>query len=95
MEAATALTHKELTAHIRNRIKVAGIKASVRKQAYCGDKVIRVDPVAYEISFTHAEQATIGSIADVNGLTFTMGAKITTANDVHGSGFVFVMPVRN
>ena len=70
------LSHKEMTAHIRNRIKVAGIKARVCMQTACGDKIIRIDAIRYKLAFTHEEQRTIRQIAVSNDLTYVMGLEI-------------------
>lgn len=70
------MNHKELTAHIRNRIKVAGIKARVCMQESCGNKVIVVYGTAYEINFTEEEQRTIRLIAKTNRLTWVRGMEI-------------------
>lgn len=73
---AQPLNHKEMTAHLRKRIAVAGIQARVRMQESCGCLVIQVFVPAYEINFTEDEQRTIRQIAVVNGLTWVQGVPI-------------------
>lgn len=76
MTTATAITHKELTANIRAALKAAGIKARVRKQEYCGCRVIQVFVPAYGITFTDDEQNAIIDIAEEAGLTYVQGLPI-------------------
>lgn len=68
------MTHTEMTAHIRNRIKVAGIKANVHKErgmnSKCGITIVSASP---SVGFTRDEIRTICTIADVNLLTMVMG----------------------
>lgn len=70
------LNHKDMTAHIRNRIKVAGIKAKVSMQVSCGSRVIYVRVPRYELSFSDDEQRTIRSIAKANRLTWVRSGEI-------------------
>jgi len=63
------MTHKEMTTHIRNRIKAAGIRASVSKYDSCGVQWVRVSTASYDQQFTADEQRQINLIASVNGLT--------------------------
>lgn len=74
--STAALSHKELTAHFRNRLKVAGIKARCKMQTYCGQRVISVAIPAPDARFTDDEQRIIRTIAQVNGLTWAMGLPI-------------------
>lgn len=76
MTEITTITHKELTANIRAALKAAGIKARVRKQEYCGCRVIRVSTPAYGVTFTEAEQLAIADIAEEAGLTSVRGLPI-------------------
>ena len=77
METTTdKLTHKEMTKHIRQRIKKAGIKASVSLYRSCGSKWIRVSTHNFEARFTEEEQRQINNIAEVNRLTYSQGLPI-------------------
>lgn len=91
--AATS-THKELTAHLRDRIKKAGIKACCSLQTYCGEQVIRVSVPKYDAQFTEDEQRTIRTIAQVNGLTFARGSAIDLDRMTNSQEFVFYMGYR-
>lgn len=90
----TTLTHKEIAAHLRDRLRFEGIQARVQMRSYCGEKVVAVAPTTYEGRFTHDEQRTIGAIADVNGLSFSQGMAIDTTHDNHGVGFTFFVGYR-
>jgi hypothetical protein len=83
------MTHKEMTAHIRNRIKVAGIKAKVKMQ---DGYTISVDVPAYGIEFTEEDQRTIRHIADCNRLTWVRGLKIDVDQMTNPHEFKFRMP---
>ena len=85
------MNHKEMTAHIRNRIKAAGIKAKCKMQEYCGCVVISVDVPAYEVSFNEAEQREIRLIAKVNRLTFVRGMEIQLDQMTNPKQFKFHM----
>ena len=85
------LNHKEMTAHIRNRIKVAGIKARVRMQDCCGSKVLQVNAPAYGVEFTNEQQQTIRHIAKCNGLTWVRGAEIDVERMTNPHDFNFYM----
>ena len=71
------MTHKEMTAHIRSRIKAEGIPANVRMLNYCGVKAICIYGKTYETRFTSDQCKEIAVIAKVNGLT---GAKSSEIN---------------
>jgi hypothetical protein len=70
------LNHKEMTKHIRTRIKVSGIKALVRMINSCGDSVIQVNTTEYGVEFTNEEQREIRKIAECNNLTWVRNAPI-------------------
>jgi uncharacterized protein YxjI len=59
------LTQKEMTAHIRKRIKVAGIKAKVSMKG----NTISINVPTYESEFSIDEQKQIKHIAICNKLT--------------------------
>lgn len=93
-ELRDRLSHKELTAHIRDRIKAAGIKrVGVRMLTITGEQAIAVDPLGgVDARFTYEEQRTIRLIAQVNHLTYVRGLPIEVdAPDVNGSGFWFYL----
>jgi tellurite resistance protein len=69
-------SHKELTAHFRNRLKAAGIKARCKMLTYCGERVIRIGVPTSDGRFTDDEQRVIRTIAQVNGLTLVQGMAI-------------------
>lgn len=76
----------EMTAHIRGRIKEAGIKARVSNNPGCAFG-IRVENVKFGLEFTEAEQATILNIAVVNGLTAVRGLPAS----INGYGATFYL----
>jgi hypothetical protein len=86
------LTHKEITAHLRKRIAVAGIKARVRLYEACGDRYIQVSGATFEAEFSEEEQRTIRQIAKTNGLTFAQGMEIDRRADDELQEFRFCVP---
>jgi len=75
------MNHTDQTKNIRNRIKQAGIKASVSKYESCGKKWVRICTPSYDVKgFTSPELDAICTIAQVNDLTWTMGAQIERDN---------------
>jgi len=70
------MTHKEMTAHIRNRIKAAGIKAKCKMSEYCGCKVITVAVPSFNARFTPDQIREFCMAAKANGLTFSQGLEI-------------------
>lgn len=64
-----ALTHKEMTAHIRKRLKVAKIPARVRLYTACGTRCIQVDRVEHDAEWSAKQAQEINLIAAVNNLT--------------------------
>lgn len=64
---------KAMTKHLRHRIRVAGIKASVRMGAR---NEIRVESPEYGVEFTEDEQRRIRLMARTNGLTHARGLPI-------------------
>ena len=68
--------------HIRNRIKVAGIKARVLwSERQNGQWVVTVVSPAFNAYFTTSEIETFCSIADANGFAFIRGVKIVPAQE--------------
>jgi len=72
----TTLTHKEMTAHIRSRIKAEGIPANVKMLNYCQVKGIAIYGKTYETRFTSEQCREIALIAQVNHLTKARGGVI-------------------
>ncbi len=85
------MTHKEMTSHLRYRIKVAGIEARVRMCDDCQQAIVYVIPAAAEIAFTEAEQREIRHIAKCNKLTGARGSEIDVERmtDPYGMRFEF------
>lgn len=67
------MNQKELTAHIRNRLKAAGVQAKCKMN---GSGVITVAAPAYNAQFTDEQQYQIKLIAISNRLTFARGHEI-------------------
>jgi sugar phosphate isomerase/epimerase len=70
------MTHKEMTANIRKRLKVEGVKARVDMSEACGIKCIRVFVPAPDHMFSEDDQRTIRTIAKLNRLTRSRGSEI-------------------
>ena len=88
-----SMTHKEMTAHIRSRIKAAGIKSRVIGQRICNENRITIATPSYAARFTSAELREIAIIASSNRLTMVMGVAIdlNTIDQLTGANeFVFV-----
>ena len=88
----TGMTHKEMTAHIRGRLKHEGIPARCRLLDVCGMLSIQVFGKTYETKFTREQGFLIGRIARVNGLTFVRGLPVTEehcANVAPGAHYDF------
>ena len=83
------MTFKETAKQIRSRIKIAGIKASVRMITPTGCQVIQVSVPAYDIEFNADEQRRIRLIAKVNGLTWVQGMEIDIDQNTNPSDFNF------
>jgi hypothetical protein len=74
-------------AHIRSRIKHAGIKARVRVAP--GGGSIQVNAPSYEAVFSDEEQRKIRLIAKVNGFTWVRGMEIVLEQMTNPSNFNF------
>ena len=84
------MNHKEMTAHIRNRLAKAGVKAKCKMQDLCGHKVIAIDTPTFESRFTPAEQTLIVGIVMANRLTAIRGLPVTdNGTHTHGGKFEF------
>ncbi len=85
-----ALTHKEMTYHIRKRIQVSGIKARVSLYESCGLNWIRVSGIDADARFSDSDQKVILMIAACNGLTLSRGLKIDVNATCSSMGAHFV-----
>ena len=92
MSNTATMSHKEMTAHLRTRVKVAGIKASVAKYTSCGVNFVRVSVPTYDARFSEEEQRKIHLIAQSNGMTLSRGLPIIIDQFTSGSEFTCVMP---
>lgn len=76
-----ALTHKEMTKHIRGRLKASKIGARCRLYNACGFDWIQVFVPEHGQYFSPVQSREIAIIADVNGLTYAQGMKVDTSLD--------------
>lgn len=88
--SAAKTTYKEMTTHIRHRIKVAGIAARVRMFEACQVQYIQVFSTDYAVKFTDDQQRVIRDIAKVNGLTWVRGLEIKIEQMTNPDLFEFV-----
>jgi hypothetical protein len=65
----TSLTHKEMTSHIRNRLKASKIPARVRLYTACSTNYIHIFGVKSDSVWTSKQAQEINLIAAVNNLT--------------------------
>lgn len=86
------MNHRELTQHIRGRIKAAGIKARVNMDVCCGSKKIIVYVTEPRAVFTDEEQRTIRLIAQCNRLTWVRGMQIDIEQMTNPQQFNFYLP---
>lgn len=77
----------QAAAHIRNRIKHAGIKARVRVAP--GGGMVQVNAPAFDVVFDAAAQREIRLIAKVNGFTWARGMVIDIDQMTNPSEFNF------
>lgn len=70
------MTHKEMTKHIRGRLKAAKIPARVRLFSACGRNCIQVDRIEHDAVWTAEQAKEINLIAKVNKLTKAQGSEI-------------------
>jgi hypothetical protein len=83
---------KAMTAHLRNRIKVAGLRNARVRMAPGTAGVVQVFPAGNaDARFSDEEQVAIAHIARCNGLTGVRGLPILD-NGTHGAGFTLDMP---
>ena len=74
----TTLTrsHKEITAHIRKRLKAAGIKAKCKMVSFCGCDTVQVAVAKFDARFTSEEIREFVTAAKVNGMTGSRGMEL-------------------
>lgn len=87
------LSHKEMAAHLRSRIKHEGIKARVYMLEFCGCHVIAVDPPSFGAEFSEDEQRKVRMMAVINGLTLSEGMPIDVEQMTNYKGFRFYFQV--
>ena len=85
----TKLTHKEMTAHIRKRIKIAGIVCKT-KMAAGGNIIVSVPE--YGVEFSEEQQRAIRHIAICNKLTWVRAMPINVDQMTNPYDFSFFMP---
>lgn len=86
------ISMKEITAHIRKRIKHEKIKARVYMSPTGSAHFIGVCPPAPGIEFSEHEQRTIRHIAKCNRLTWIRGMEIDVERMTNPFGMHFHMP---
>jgi len=74
------MDHKEMTSHIRGRIKAAGITAKCSMYTSCGQPMVRVCVPTYDARFNRDEIHAIALIAKSNRLT---NAQCSTIDPYH------------
>lgn len=79
---------KEMTAHLRSRIKAAGVKARVR---FWPNGQIQVFAPAYGVQFTEEEQRAVRHIAVCNRLTWIRAQPISVEQMTNPDEFSFYM----
>lgn len=85
------LNHLEMVKHIRTCIKRYGIKAYVRKQTICGDRIIQVNTIKHDVEFTDDEQRKIRRAALSNKLTWVRNSPIDVERMTNPYHFNFHM----
>lgn len=93
------MEHKEMTKHLRYRLRKAGVPCRVRMNDYCGVRVIQVITPAYDERWTPEQLRQIGLIARVNKLTLQRGMPIyedaVIAQLTEATQFDFVFATNN
>lgn len=80
MTAATR-NHKDITAHIRKRLKAAGIKAKCKMVSFCGCDTVQVAVPSFESRFTSNQIREFVTAAKVNGLTGSRGMELDVEHE--------------
>lgn len=83
------MNHKEITAHIRKRLKHAAVPCRVMMDESCGYKYVKVVTPTYDARWTPEQLRTIGLVAMVNKLTFVNGMP------VHGESTIMKLTEAN
>jgi hypothetical protein len=69
-------THKEITKHIRGRLKAHKVPARVKMNDFCGKTVVTIVTPTYDFRWTPEQLREIGICAQVNKLTRAQGMPI-------------------
>ena len=82
------MKNKELTAHVRELLSKAGIKARCKMQECCGSKVIAIDTPTFKSVFTPEQQTLMFNIVTGLGLTHVRGLPVVDNGTMtHGGKF--------
>jgi len=85
------MTHKEMTAHIRHRLAMAGVKAKCKMNDFCGHKMVTIATPTFNSVFTPEAQSLIVGIVLANRLTKIRGLPvIDNGTHTYGGNFEFV-----
>lgn len=79
-------SHKEITAHIRKRLKAAEIKAKCQMSSYCGYDTVMVAVPTFESRFTSDQIREFVTAAKVNGLTGCRGTELDVEHEASLTG---------
>jgi ATP-dependent Zn protease len=79
-------SHKEVTAHIRKRLKAAGIKAKCKMVSYCGRDTVQVAVPTFESRFTSEQIREFVTAAKVNGMTGCRGMELDIEHEAGLTG---------
>jgi len=85
------MNHKETTSKVRKFIFDSGIRATVRMQTICGDRIIQVNTIKYGIEFTKKEQRIIRQMAINFGFTWVRGLEINAKQNTNPYDFNFYL----
>lgn len=80
------MDHKELTKHIRGRLKAHKVPARVKMNDFCGTAVVTIVTPSYDYRWSSEELREIGICAQVNRLTLSQGMPIDLAVMVQLTG---------
>ena len=79
-------SHKEVTAHIRKRLKAAGIKSKCKMSTYCGNDTVMVAAPACDARFTSEQIREFVTAAKVNGMTGCRGVELDIEHEASLTG---------
>lgn len=72
--------HKELTKHLRGRLRHAGIPCRVRMEDFCGSAAVSIITPSYDARWTAEQLREMALIAKSNRLTMSRGLPIDMDN---------------